>query len=456
MKKAEENVLRVALLPRVSTEEQVLRGFSLDAQEKALVEYANNNNMKIVGIYRDEGHSARKPVLKRPVMLELLEDVKAGKIDRILFIKLDRWFRNVSEYHSIQRILDKHNVTWQAILEDYNTTTADGRLKVNIMLSVAENEADRTSERIKFVFDAKKEKKEVFFNLPFGYKAEMIDGVRKAVKDPETQHILEYFFHKALTTSVRKAALEVNKEFDLNYPYKFWYRFTRSELFAGYYQGIEDYVPAYITKAEFDDLNNKGKIVKKAQNNRIYLFTGLMMCPKCGRRLGAKYSRSGNGREYLFYRCQHRIAGLCDFVSISEVNIEKYLLENLRKEMERFVLDNEAEKQPEKKYKPRENEIEKLQEKLRRVNVAFFAANMTDEEYAKQTAAIKSEIAIAEQAAARAERPIDLEAIKAFLATDFEGIYVTLTKEEKRTMWRAVVDEIILDDGKPVEIKLKA
>ena len=86
-------------------------------------------------------------------MQELLADVQAGKIDRILSIKLDRWFRNVREYHKIQEILEANNVTWQATMEDYNTATADGRLKVNIMLSVAENESDRTSERIKFVFD---------------------------------------------------------------------------------------------------------------------------------------------------------------------------------------------------------------------------------------------------------------------------------------------------------------
>lgn len=127
----EVNVLRVGLVPRVSTDEQVRKGDSLDAQEDALVEYANNNNMKIVGIYRDEGHSARKPILKRPVMLELLEDVKAGKIDRILVTKLDRWFRNVEQYYVVQRILDKHNVAWQAILENYETATADGRFKVN-------------------------------------------------------------------------------------------------------------------------------------------------------------------------------------------------------------------------------------------------------------------------------------------------------------------------------------
>ena len=456
MRQTEENVLRVALQPRVSTDEQVRHGDSLDAQEEALIQYANNNNMKIVGIYRDEGNSARKPVLKRPTMLALLEDVKAGKIDRILFTKLDRWFRNVGEYHAIQKILDQHNVTWQAILEDYNTTTADGRLKVNIMLSVAENESDRTSERIKFVFDAKRAKKEAFFKVPFGYKTEMIDGVRRIVKDPETQHIMEYFFHKALATSIRQAAQDTNNEFDLKSDYKNWYNYTRNEIYTGSHKGIEGYAPPYITKQEFEDLNNKNRIIRKTQNNRVYVFTGLMQCPKCGKRLTGKSSRSANGSEYMFYRCHQRTAGRCDFVSISEMKIENYLLENLREEIEKYVLENEASLQTEKKGKSKKREIEKLQEKLRRTNVAFFAGNMTDEEYAKQTNTIKNEIAIAEEEEARAEKPIDLQAIRAFLDTDFEGVYTTLTKTEKRTMWRSVLQEIVLNDSEPVGIKLKA
>jgi DNA invertase Pin-like site-specific DNA recombinase len=456
MGKTENNILRVALLPRVSTDEQVLRGYSLQAQEDALVKFANDNNMKIVGIYRDEGHSARKPVLKRPVMLQLLEDVKAGKIDRILFIKLDRWFRNVSEYHAIQAILDKHNVSWQAILEDYRTDSADGRLKVNIMLSVAENEADRTSERIKFVFNAKLARKEVYFNLPFGYKTEIIDGVRRAVKDPEVQHILEDFFKQAMRTSIRRAAEEMNRKYDRVHPYKFWWGITKHELYTGTYKGIEDFAPAYITKEEYEELNNKNRTIKKTQNNRVYIFTGLMKCPYCGRTLTSKYTTARSGDEYLYYRCASKLAGTCDFKTISEKDLEKYMLANVRSEIEKFILSTEVEPKEEKKSKPKKIEVEKLQEKLRRTNVAFFAGNMDDDEYAEQTKALKEQIAKAKAEEAREEKPVDTEAVKAFLATDFEKLYETLTKEERRTLWRSVVDEIVLDGTEPVGIKFKA
>ena len=111
-------IRRVALYVRVSTEEQALKGFSIEAQKAALEEYCKKNNMKIVDIYADEGISGAKPPLKRPALKRLLEDVESGKIDMILFTKLDRWFRSVKEYFKVQDVLDNNKVEWKAVQED--------------------------------------------------------------------------------------------------------------------------------------------------------------------------------------------------------------------------------------------------------------------------------------------------------------------------------------------------
>lgn len=158
--------MRAALYIRVSSEEQARHGLSLQEQRDTLTRYAKANKMTVAGIYEDAGISARKPYKKRHALLRLLDDCKAGKVDTILFIKLDRWFRNVAGYYDVQTRLDQYGVTWQATEEDYETRTASGRLKVNIMLSVAQDEADRTSERIKFINDGKRAK-----GQPAGSKA---------------------------------------------------------------------------------------------------------------------------------------------------------------------------------------------------------------------------------------------------------------------------------------------
>ena len=82
--------MRAALYIRVSSEEQARHGLSLQEQRDTLTRYAKANKMTVAGIYEDAGISARKPYKKRHALLRLLDDCKAGKVDTILFIKLDR------------------------------------------------------------------------------------------------------------------------------------------------------------------------------------------------------------------------------------------------------------------------------------------------------------------------------------------------------------------------------
>ena len=162
---------RAALYIRVSTEEQAMHGYSLDAQRETLTRYANMHNLVIVDYYIDEGKSARKKFQNRKEFMRMMTDVEAGRIDLILFIKLDRWFRSVKDYYKIQEILEAHNVNWKTTEEHYDTATTNGRLYINIRLSVAQDESDRDSDRIKFVFDSKVARGETLVgpqSLPLG------------------------------------------------------------------------------------------------------------------------------------------------------------------------------------------------------------------------------------------------------------------------------------------------
>lgn len=450
-----DNILRVGIMCRVSTEEQALRGDSLDAQETALVEHAKTHNMKVYKIYRDEGFSARKSVLKRPAMLELLEDVKAGKIDMVIFTKLDRWFRNVSEYHKIQEILERNKVVWKAILEDYNTATADGRLKVNIMLSVAENEADRTSERIKFVFQSKIAKKEVIIpphNVPLGYKIELVDGIKRLVKDEETREIAEYFFKVVLSTSTRQAIIQTQDKYGIHREMKSWYKIRQNEIYTGTYKGVENYCEPYITKAQFDYINESSKGYRVAKNDRVYLFTSLIRCPNCGRRMVSKFCVNKDGIEYYYYRCSNAITKGCNTKLLSEKHTEEYVLENVKKELEKFILSNEVSPQKQKK---KTTDTEKLKEQLRRLNVSYYAGNMEDAEYLAKAKELKRMIEKA-SAEEQQENTLDLTGLKEFLNSDFEKIYDALERKEKQTLWRSVIDELIYDGNSVVGIKFKA
>ena len=150
----------------------------------------------------DAGISARKPATKRPELQRLLNDVRAGLVDVILFTKLDRWFRNIAEYYKVQEVLEKHHVNWRTIQEDYDTSTASGRLKINIMLRVAQDEADRTGERIKAVFESKLMRNEpISGKVPLGYKIEN----KRLVIEPEKADIVRDIFRYYISTrSIRE------------------------------------------------------------------------------------------------------------------------------------------------------------------------------------------------------------------------------------------------------------
>ena len=85
---------RVALYCRVSTDQQVREGDSIQAQLTALREYAQKHNYVVTGEYIDDGVSGSL-LNERDELQRMLDDVKKREIDIILFTKLDRFFRNV-------------------------------------------------------------------------------------------------------------------------------------------------------------------------------------------------------------------------------------------------------------------------------------------------------------------------------------------------------------------------
>nr|MDE6907698.1 recombinase family protein [Lachnospiraceae bacterium] len=98
---------RVALYIRVSGEEQKIKGLSLEAQQERLESYARERGWIIAGIYIDAAKTARKNMHKRSEFNRMLTDVKLGKIDLLLFCRLDRWFRSVADYYKVMEILEE-------------------------------------------------------------------------------------------------------------------------------------------------------------------------------------------------------------------------------------------------------------------------------------------------------------------------------------------------------------
>ena len=453
-------VLRAGLFERVSTEEQAKYGYSIETQVEALKEYANKNNMKIVDHYCDEGVSGGKPYTKRPEMKRLLDDVQAGKIDIILFTRLDRWFRNVKEYFKVQEILDDHKVEWKAIWEDYDTTTPNGRMAITIFLAIAQNEREKTAERIKDVFERKIKNKESFFgkcSTPFGYTERRDDqGLNRLVKDPELEDAIQEFWDMAVKyENVCKAAKHVNLTYGLTRTKKLWFDMARKEIYTGTYRGVEEYCPAYVSREDWLKLQNRNPI-KQTKNNRIYLFTGLLKCPKCDGTLAGSYcsrknKTTGEIKEYKSYRCKHKDMNLCEFRNnISEMKTELWLVDNLEKLIKNEIESVEIERSK-PKPKPKTN-IAALNEQLRRLNITYMAGNKTDEEYLREQTELKDAIKKAEEELPYDPANRDLTALQNVLKSNFQSIYWDLHEEDRRRFWRTVVKQIHVEGTKVVSV----
>lgn len=443
-----KRIRRVGLYGRVSTDEQALKGFSIEAQVDAMKEHCKKNNMKIVDIYLDEGISGAKPPLKRPALKRLLDDVEAGKIDMIIFTKLDRWFRSVKEYFKVQEILDDNKVEWKAIQEDYDTTTANGQMAITIFLAVAQNERDRTAERIKVVLEHKRKNKEACFGgqaIPFGYTKEKDDnGIMRLVKDPETQKACQEFWDILIkSNNLNKAIRHMAHEYGIMKDWKSWSRMTQSDFYCGIHRGVQDYCPAYVTPEEFLKFQER-ETIKGTPTGIPYYFRGMMRCSECGHKLCGNSDRR-YGRINKTYRCAIRGRGCSNHGSVSELKIEKQLLERLDEFMRDTIAEVEIEAVNPKNKSNAEKNIKNLKERLRRLNVTYMAGNKSDEEYFKEDAEIKLAISKAEKEL-EISRPRNVEHLRNMLESDYRTLYKTFNPEEKQEFWQDLIKEIKLDN----------
>lgn len=447
-----KNVIRVAKYKRVSTDEQKLKKNSIIAQDELLDEYISKHpEMVLVGDYSDEGVSGTK--LVRTDLQRLLESVERGEVDLILVTKLDRWFRNIAFYYRVQETLEKNKTAWKTILEDYDTLTADGRLKVNIMLSVAQNEAERTSERIKVVFESKiRHRQAVTGAMPAGFTTADGNGARKVVRDPSVENVVYDFLNRVKATgSVRASLLYINDLYGVAWHYNSAYRLLKNTMLYGSYKGVNDYCEPYISKAEFDELQRLiGRNIRKRETNRSYIFSGLLICPNCGRRLSGTYSvTKKGGKEYSYqkYRCpSSKVEKSCSFKKlVSENVIERDMLKQLRPQFEQLVLSVDA--SGNKTRAPKINKTA-IKDEMDRLNKMFQKGRISESDYDQQYEALENKLKPNAQEAHKK----DLSSLKSLIDGGLVDLYKTFTNQEKQMFWRSIVDYVDLD---PVSFKVK-
>jgi site-specific DNA recombinase len=155
---------------RVSTEDQAREGVSLAAQETRVAAYSEAMGWILSEVIRDAGESASS--LKRPGIATLLEAVRRREIERIVVAKLDRLTRSVRDLGSLIELCGKHNVALVSVGETLDTSSAAGRMVVNMLGVVAQWEREAIGERTSTALAHKRRSGSVYGTVPFGYRRE--------------------------------------------------------------------------------------------------------------------------------------------------------------------------------------------------------------------------------------------------------------------------------------------
>lgn len=447
---------RCAIYIRVSTAMQRMEGWSLEAQEASLRKTAEAKGWKVIGIYADEGKSARKRLKDRTEIFRLLDDVRAGLVDVILFKELDRWFRNVSDFYKVQDILDQHGVTWYSERQpNLDMSTKEGRLAANILLSVGQNEADATSERIKYTnlfLRSQHRWTAGRHTLPLGFA---LDADQHVIIDPETEELVRDILCRVLETrSVRGTMLDINRDYGIDMHYDRYKTLVGSPLLCGRYRDDPDFMAeSYLTPEEFARLQQIVRHPNRQNSEHDFIFSGLVLCGDCGRVMGG--NNSGK-RKYPYYKCPHiTLTKDLPFTMISEARLERELLPFVREALEGRIAEVTAVREKVKHRKPKSNraQIEKRLERLE--DLYINDETMTRERYEQKRAEILAKL-VEPQPDTTGDELESLEALRRIFSQSFDEIYQGMTDKEKQTFWRGILESVTVRNKQITDIKFRA
>lgn len=451
----EKILLRVAIYIRVSTDKQAKEGDSMRDQLATGQKYIDSHeNMILVDTYIDDGISGQK--LKRDDFQRLIDDVRAGRIDLIIFTRLDRWFRNLRHYLNTQDILDKHGVSWTAIEQPYfDTSTPHGRAFVNNSMIWAELEAQNDSDRILGVFDDKVDNGEVLSgSTPLGYTI-----VNKhLVPDDDAPTAVAIFQYYRKTGNLSMTLRYMESEFGLVRSAASLKNMLTNTKYIGEFRDNKNYCPAIIDRDLFFDVQRLLKINIKSGKKHDYIFSGLVVCDDCDHIMsGCQQRAKGRVRadgtriiyKYSVYRCRqgvnlHRCPNR---KLVFETALEKMLLERIRPELENYIAEYEVANLPALRTDAKRRSVEGKMQKLKDL---YLNDLITMDEFKLDREKLLMQL---EKINAEDSRPVkDLSYLKNFLKMDFESVYDSLSIPERRELWRSIVKEIRVDHDKNIHI----
>ena len=294
-------IRRACAYIRVSRERE--DGVSPEQQKEKAELQARLLGLDLVRVYQDIDISGRSD--RRPGFQEMVQDIRAHRYDVCLCYKLDRFCRNVKDFHHYVEVLERHGCSLVSISQNIDTSTPVGRLLRNILADFAQFESEMIAERVKDnKLAAARRGRWNGGHVPYGYQ---FKDKQFVINTAEAPAVALSFEMRAAGAGYLKIAKELTargykprkgtrrgmhwSEDSVKY-------IINNQVYMGFLE-YEDVSLAGAVPAIVDaDLWNRAQVPKKIPNRAQqapHLLTGLLYCTCCGH---AGWTIVKNGRVY--------------------------------------------------------------------------------------------------------------------------------------------------------------
>lgn len=425
-----------AIYRRVSTTKQEEFGVSLKTQQEKLQAYCTIKNFENVKEYMDVGTGRN---VERPDFQRMLLDIECGKIKNVVVLKLDRLTRSISDLDKLLRTFEAHGCSLHSATESLDTSTANGRMMVNIIGVFAQWESETISERVSVNMQSLSEKGVWMSAIPFGF--DLGEDKRLIINEKEAAILREAFQLVLQGDSFTSAERKIVNKYNLDWHRNYLSRKIRHASTSGDIERngkiIYDTHEGIVTKEE------KTKLIEIMESNltgRTFteytdVFRRRIECPNCGKVLSLAARKKSNGSHYHSYACNACHHAGNEFMSVSEKKMMKSFMEY----MSSFTFEGKTEHAPEQDERKTEiTEIKKrikaIEAKKDKIQRAWLGDLITDVDLAEYKKEFDADLLAAEEELAKLsveEVTIDKEEMEQMVKL-FNTHFETLETLEKR------------------------
>jgi DNA invertase Pin-like site-specific DNA recombinase len=329
---------------RVSRERE--DGISPEQQKEKAELQARLMGLDLIRIYQDIDISGRSD--RRPGFQEMINDIKTGQYNVCLVYKLDRFCRNVKDFHHYVEILESHGCSLVSISQNIDTSTPVGRLLRNILADFAQFESEMIAERVKDnKLAAARRGRWNGGHVPYGYE---IRDKQLIINPGEAPAVILAFEMRAAGAGYLKIAKELTAR-----GYRPRHGTRRGMHWAAdsvkyiignpIYMGILEYedvslpgaVPAIVDADLWHRAQAPKQIPNRAQQSP-HLLSGLLYCTYCGhsgwtivKNGRVYYDRDGNYHDRVIrYMCRtkrEKNAAACRTKLLDKITLEERIAE---------------------------------------------------------------------------------------------------------------------------------